>query len=292
MSQQSHISPTLTATPTDAGEVAVIGATGKTGRRVADRLEALGVPVRRASRTSAHPFDWQDESTWTPVLEGASAAYVAYVPDLAVAGAPQAVTRLATIARDAGVQRLVLLSGRGEEEAQRAEAMVAEVFPSRVVVRCAFFAQNFDESFLLGPLLDGTLALPVGDVREPFVDLEDVAEVAVAALVDDAHAGRIYELTGPRALTFAEAVADISAASGRELQYVPITMAEFSAALTAMGVPEGQIGLLEYLFTEVLDGRGTRVEDGVFRALGREATDFRDYAAREAADWMLPGASA
>lgn len=292
MTQQSHTSPTLATTPPAAGEVAVIGATGKTGRRVAERLEALGVPVRRASRSSAHPFDWEDESTWAPVLDGTVAAYVAYVPDLAVAGAPQAVTRLATIARDCGVQRLVLLSGRGETEAQRAEAMVAEAFPSRVVVRCAFFAQNFDESFLLGPLLDGTLALPVGAVREPFVDLEDVAEVAVAALMDDAHAGQVYELTGPRALTFAEAVAEISAASGRDLQYVPITMAEFSTALTAMGVPAAQIGLLEYLFTEVLDGRGTAVADGTMRALGRPATDFRAYAAREAAAWMLPGVSA
>lgn len=265
--------------------VVVLGGTGKTGRRVADRLDARDVPVRRASRGSTPRFDWADESTWPAVLDGAAAVYVAYAPDLAVPGAPETVTRLAELAQDVGVRRLVLLSGRGEAEAQRAEQMVAEVFAARTVVRCAFFAQNFDESFLVEPLLAGELALPVDGVAEPFVDLEDVAEVAVAALTTDAHVGQVYELTGPRLLTFAEAVAEIGSAAGRDLRYVPITEAEFTAWLDAMGVPRDEIDLLRYLFTEVLDGRGARVSDGVQQALGRPARDFRDYAAREASDW-------
>ncbi|WP_277213349.1 NmrA family transcriptional regulator [Isoptericola croceus] len=285
MSQQPTPDPSSATTTMDRGAVAVLGATGKTGRRVADRLDALGVPVRRASRRSEPRFDWADESTWPAVLDGATAVYVAYAPDLAVAGAPETVTRLASVARDAGVRRLVLLSGRGETEAQRAERLVAEVFPARTVVRCAFFAQNFDESFLLEPLLQGALALPVDHVREPFVDLEDVAEVAVAALTDDAHAGAVYELTGPRSLTFADAVAEIAEASGRDLRYEPITMAEFTAGLTALGVPDDETGLLEYLFSEVLDGRGSFVADGVRQALGRPARDFGEYAAREAGAW-------
>ncbi|GAA1970980.1 NAD(P)H-binding protein [Isoptericola halotolerans] len=294
MSQQHTLDTSFLARTGDVaarGTVVVLGATGKTGRRVADRLDALGVPVRRASRGSTPRFDWADESTWPAVLDGAAAVYVAYVPDLAVAGAPETVTRLAEHARDAGVQRLVLLSGRGETEAQRAEDLVAEVFPARTVVRCAFFAQNFDESFLLEPLLAGELALPVDEVREPFVDLEDVAEVAVAALTDDAHAGRVYELTGPRPLTFAEAVSEIGAAAGRDLRYVPISMDDFTTGLAALGVPADEVDLLRYLFTEVLDGRGAWVADGVQRALGRPARDFREYAAREASDWV-PGAGA
>ena len=284
MSQQSTLIPS-TAAAADRGTVTVLGATGKTGRRVADRLEALGVQVRRASRSAELRFDWADESTWPAVLNGADAVYVAYAPDLAIAGAPETVTRLAVAARDAGVRRLVLLSGRGEAEAQRAERMVAEVFPAPTILRCAFFAQNFDESFLLEPLLEGELALPVGDVTEPFVDLEDVAEVAVAALTDDAHAGEVYELTGPRSLTFAGAVAEIGAAAGRDLRFVRTTMAEFVEGLVAAGVPAEDVGLLEYLFTEVLDGRGSPVVDGVQRALGRAPRDFAEYAVREAADW-------
>jgi len=274
------------------GTVLVLGATGKTGRRVADRLDALGFPVRRASRSGDVRFDWDDHATWGPAVEGAEAVYVAYAPDLAIPGAPETVARFARVARDAGVRRLVLLSGRGEEEAQRAEVLVGEAFPARTVVRSAFFAQNFSESFLYEPLLDGVLALPVTDVAEPFVDLDDVADVAVAALTDDAHAGQVYELTGPRALTFAEAVAEVTAASGRDVRFVPITMDEFTGGLLAAGLPEDVVGLMRYLFTEVLDGRGTPVTDGVQRALGREPRSFGAYATREAAAWHAGDAGA
>ncbi|ARU52751.1 NmrA family transcriptional regulator [Cellulosimicrobium cellulans] len=280
--------PASTDASTDApasGPVLVLGATGKTGRRVADRLDALGLPVRRASRSGAVRFDWEDETTWGPAVAGAEAVYVVYVPDLAVPGSPETVARFAALAREAGVRRLVLLSGRGEVEAQRAEVLVADAFPGRTVVRCAFFDQNFSESFLLEPVLDGVLALPVDRVAEPFVDLEDVADVAVAALVDDAHAGRVYELTGPRAITFAEAVAQIAAASGHDVRFAPITMDEFVAGLRAIGLPDDVVGLMRYLFTEVLDGRGTPVADGVRQALGREPRDFREFAVREAKTW-------
>ncbi|WP_340696792.1 NmrA family transcriptional regulator [Cellulosimicrobium funkei] len=283
--------PARTSAPTAApapasGTVLVLGATGKTGCRVADRLDAAGVPVRRASRSGDVRFDWDDDTTWEPALAGAAAVYVAYAPDLAVPGAPETVARLAARAHDAGARRLVLLSGRGEEEAQRAEELVGAAFPARTVVRCAFFDQNFSESFLLEPVLDGVLALPVDDVAEPFLDLEDVADVAVAALTDDALAGRVLELTGPRALTFREAVAEIAAASGRDVRYEPVAMEAFVAGLAAAGLPDDVVDLMRYLFTEVLDGRGTPVTDGVRVALGREPRDFREYAAREAGAWV------
>ena len=291
MTSTTTTTATRTAPDLPAGPVLVLGATGKSGRRVADRLDALGVAVRRASRTGATRFSWDDESTWGPALDGVAAVYVAYAPDLAVPGAPETVERLAAAAHAAGARRLVLLSGRGETEAQRAEALVAGAFPARTVVRCAFFDQNFSESFLLGPVLDGVLALPAGDVAEPFVDLEDVADVAVAALVDDAHAGQVYELTGPRLLTFADAVAEIAAATGREVAFVPITPDELAAGLRAQGVPDDEIDLVRYLFTEVLDGRGAHLADGVRRALGSEPRDLREFARREAAVWAPADAS-
>jgi len=291
MTSTTTTTATRTAPDLPAGPVLVLGATGKSGRRVADRLDALGVAVRRASRTGATRFSWDDESTWGPALDGVAAVYVAYAPDLAVPGAPETVERLAAAAHAAGARRLVLLSGRGETEAQRAEALVAGAFPARTVVRCAFFDQNFSESFLLGPVFDGVLALPAGDVAEPFVDLEDVADVAVAALVDDAHAGQVYELTGPRLLTFADAVAEIAAASGREVAFVPITPDELAAGLRAQGVPDDEIDLVRYLFTEVLDGRGAHLADGVQRALGRAPRDLREFARREAAAWTVTEAS-
>ena len=135
---------------------------------------------------------------------------------------------------------------------------------------------------MLDPILGGELALPAGDVPEPFVDAEDIADVAVAALTEDGHTGEVYELTGPRALTFAEAVAEIGRATGRELPYVQVSMAEYAAAAAEQDVPDDVIWLIGYLFSEVLDGRNVQLADGVRRALGREPRDFADFA-REAA---------
>ena len=261
----------------------VIAATGKTGRRVADRLEAQGRPVRRASRSGATPFDWDDRATWGPALEGVSAAYVVYSPDLAVPAAPGAITAFTELAQEKGVRRLVLLSGRGEEEAQRCERIVQDSGLEWTVVRASWFAQNFDEGAFRELVLSGEVALPAGDVREPFIDIDDIADVAVAALTEDGHAGEVYEVTGPRLMTFADAIAEMSEATGRDLRYVTIPNDDFQVGLAQAGLPAALIELLDYLFTTVLDGRNAYVTDGVERALGRPARDFRDYARAAAA---------
>jgi uncharacterized protein YbjT (DUF2867 family) len=256
----------------------VLGATGKTGRRVAERLEARGDAVRVGSRSAEPAFDWEDRATWGPALEGAAAAYVSYYPDLAVPGAADTVGAFAEQAADGGLRRLVLLSGRGEEEAQRTERLVQEAATEWTVVRCSWFNQNFSENYLLEPILAGEVALPAGEVPEPFVDAEDIADVALAALTEDGHANRVYELTGPRLLSFADALGEIGRATGRELRYVPVSVDDYVATLAEHDVPEDLVGLLRYLFTEVLDGRNAEVTDGVQRALGRGPRDFSDYA--------------
>jgi uncharacterized protein YbjT (DUF2867 family) len=267
----------------------VLGGTGKTGRRVVERLEARGLPVRVGSRSGEPPFDWEDEATWAPALRGVGAVYVTYYPDLAAPGAVDAARSFAELAVESGVRRLVLLSGRGEEEARRAELAVQGVDAEWTIVRSSFFAQNFSESFFLEPILGGELALPVDGVAEPFADADDIADVAVAALTEDGHAGQLYALTGPRLLTFAEAVEEISLASGREIRYVSISAEQFSSALSREGVPPEVIELLTYLFTEVLDGRNARLTDGVRRALGREPRNFADYARDAAATGVWHG---
>jgi len=151
------------------------------------------------------------------------------------------------------------------------------------VVRCSWFNQNFSEGYMLEPILGGELALPAGDVPEPFVDAEDIADVAVAALTEDGHTGEIYELTGPRLLTFAEAVGEIGAATGRELRYAQVSMDEYAAAAAEQDMPDDVIWLIRYLFSEVLDGRNASLTDGVQRALGREPRDFTDFAHEAAA---------
>ncbi|WP_336085054.1 NAD(P)H-binding protein [Nocardia sp. SSK8] len=261
----------------------VTGGTGKTGSRVAALLEGAGHRVRLGSRTAPIPFDWTDRATWAPALTGVDAVYLAYQPDLAVPGAPDVVRVFTAAAVAAGVRSVVLLSGRGEPEALECERIVRDSGLSWTIVRCSFFAQNFSEGAFLPDVLAGAVALPNGDVPEPFVHADDIAEVAAAALTDPRHAGELYELTGPRALTFAEAVGEIAGAAGREIGFVPVRRTEFVAALAEYQVPDDVISLLDYLFGTILDGRNSATADGVRRALGREARDFRDYAEATAA---------
>ena len=268
----------------------VLGATGKTGRRVMQRLAARDVAVIEGSRAGRPRFDWEDAGTWQPALRGVDAVYVSYFPDLAVPGATETVSAFAEQAVAGGVRRLVLLSGRGEQEAQRAERAVQDAGAEWTIVRCSWFAQNFSEGHFLEPVLAGELALPVDGVREPFVDVEDVADVAVAALTEDGHQGEIYELTGPRLLTFAEAVGEIARATAAPLGFVPVTLEEYAAGMRAMGLPADVIWLTNYLFEEVLDGRNASLTDGVQRALGREPRDFADFA-RDAAATGVWGAA-
>jgi uncharacterized protein YbjT (DUF2867 family) len=261
----------------------VLGGTGKTGRRVVERLRARGLPVRVGSRAGEPPFDWEDRSTWAPALEGAGSVYLSYYPDLAVPGAVDAVGEFAALAVSSGASRIALLSGRGEPEAERAEQAVRDTGAELTVLRSTWFMQNFSEDYMLEHVLAGEIRLPGGDVPTPFLDIDDLADVAVAALTDDRHVGRLYELTGPHSLTFVDAAAVISAASGRTVRYVPVTLEQHAAELREHGVAPEVVELLTYLFGEVVDGRNAGTTDGVREALGREPRDFASYAAEAAA---------
>ncbi len=257
--------------------VLVLGATGKTGRRVVERLEAAGVPVRPGSRAANPPFDWNDHTTWAPALEGVGSVYISYYPDLAAPGAVETTGAFAALAMSMGVRRLVLLAGRGEDEAERAEAAVRASGADLTIIRATWFMQNFSEGDFRPQVLDGYVTLPAGDMVEPFVDADDIADVAVAALTENGHAGTLYELTGPRLLTFAEAIEEIANATGRDIEYAPVSVEEFAAAMGEQNVPAEAIEIFSFLFGEVLDGRNAHLTDGVQRALGREPRDFRDF---------------
>ncbi|MEZ0164863.1 NmrA family NAD(P)-binding protein [Kineococcus sp. LSe6-4] len=259
--------------------IVVIGGNGKTGRRVAGRLTGRGEQVRVVSRSTSPRFDWDDASTWEAALAGAGAAYVTYHPDLAFPGVPEFNARFSATARAAGLRKAVLLSGRGEEGALASERALQESGLAWTVVRCNWFDQNFSESFFLGPVSSGVLSIPAGEAREPFVDADDIADVATAALLDPRHDGEVYELSGPRLLTFTEVARELSAATDREIRYEPVSHEEYVAELQREGLPAD----FADLFATILDGRNASVTDGVQRALGRPPRDFSDYAARTAA---------
>jgi len=281
----------MTMASTTEQPILVLGGNGKTGRRVVDRLTTRGLPVRIGSRSGTPPFDWEDRETWAPALDGVGSVYLTYYPDLAVPGATGAVRSFAELAVRSGAPRLALLSGRGEPEAERAEQAVRDTGAELTILRSTWFMQNFSEDYMLEHVLTGEIRLPAGDVPTPFLDADDIADVAVEALTDERHVGQLYELTGPRSLTFAQAAAEIAKAAGREVRYVPVSLEQHEAELAEHGVAPEVIELLTCLFSEVVDGRNANTTDGVRRALGREARDFADYARSAAADgaWTARG---
>lgn len=266
--------------------ILVIGATGKTGSRVAAKLEAKGHPVRRGARNSATPFDWEAPETWAPALKGVRAAYVTYFPDLAFPGAVEKLESLCETAKDAGLEHLVLLSGRGEHHARMGEEVVRGSGVDFTIVRSAWFAQNYSEGYLRDPILQGVLPMPGGDIAEPIIDIDDIADVAVAALTEEGHKGQLYEVTGPRLMGFADMARELGQAIGRPIRHIPISFDDFHANIAQAG-GDFVADVFTAIARETLDGRNAHVTDGVQRALGRPARDFTDFAhsAARAGTW-------
>lgn len=272
----------------------VIGGTGKTGRRVVNLLRERGVPTRVASRSADPRFDWDEPDTWDAVLDGMRAVYI--VP---LDATPSRTPALVERAVASGARRLVLLSARGtdvpgyfgetflgaeiKEIHGQGENAVRASGAAWTILRPGWFAQNFSEGVFRDGVLAGELALPTGDGAGAFVDAEDIAAVAVAALTEPGHGGRVYELSGPRALTIDEALAEIAAATGHRARYVPVEEAEFRAQLVAQGLAEAEAALWTDALTPIRTSREAPVLDGVRRALGRAPRDFTEFARTEAA---------
>ena len=257
--------------------ILIIGKTAKTGLRVEQRLQALGYSTRGVSRSSTPTFNWEDAATWRAALEGTQSAYVTFYPDLAIPSAENTIREFTELAKDLGLQHLVLLSGRGEQGAQRAEKVLMNSGLDWNVVRSSWFMQNFSEGFMIEGIVGGELMLPAGKNLEPFIDIDDIADVAVATLTRSELRNRLFEVTGPRAMSFAQCVAEISEVVGYPVKYTSIPIDDFLHALRDQGLPEGMLWLMRELFTVVFDGRNSNPTKGVEEALGRPATDFSEY---------------
>ncbi|MEO3876443.1 NAD(P)H-binding protein [Nonomuraea sp. B12E4] len=264
----------------------VLGATGKTGRRVTARLRAAGKTVRAASRSSEARFDWADPTTWDDVVNGVSAVYV-IAPEV-----PGPAHEFVSRAVAAGVRRFVLLSGRGADtwgdslfglDVRSAEEAVRASGVEWSILRPTNFSQNFDDGFFHAPIMAGELVLPARGIVEPFIDVDDISDVAVALLTEPGHAGRSYELSGPRGLTFREATEVIARVSGRPVRYVEVSSEEFVAALVAQGYPPEVASYGREMFDLMRRGVTAEVTDDVYRVLGRRPRDFETYVVRAAA---------
>ena len=257
--------------------VLIVGAKGKTGRRVNSILNSRGIETRPVSRSTQPSFDWDKPDGWGDVFEGVKSAYVTFQPDLAIPGADDAIRRVGEIAVDKGLEHVILLSGRGEPGAQRAEEILKASGVPWTIVRASFFYQNFSEHFLYDGVVAGEIVLPVGDIPEPFVDVDDIADVVVTALTERGYKDRLYEVTGPEAITFAQAVEVVSKAIGRPIQYVQIPAEQFEEGLRKEGLPDVEVQLFMELFTQILDGRNSQTASGIQDALGRPPKSFADY---------------
>lgn len=258
--------------------ILVIGGTGKTGRRVVEGLNNLDHKVKIASRKGSPAFDWEDYSTFAPVLKGMDRAYIVYYPDLAVPGAKEAITALTKAALNEGLEKVVLLSGKGEAEAETCEGIVANSGLNYTLVRASWFNQNFSEGAFLDFVLAGQVALPMPEAEIPFVDADDIAKVVTKVLVDDTYNGQIITVTGPEKLTFEQAVRMMAERIGRDIQYIPISIEEFKEGMKAAGLPDSYVWLFGYLFKEVLGNPDNQeVSKDVESVLGRKATSFEEY---------------
>lgn len=264
--------------------ILVIGGTGKTGRKVASKLIKAGHNVRIGSRSASPVFDWDQPNTWSACLEGMEKVYITFQPDLAVPGALEAIEELTRQAKKSHVKKLVLLSGKGEREAELCEQVIIHSGLDYTIVRASWFNQNFSESFFLEPIIEGFVALPQAEAKVPYVDTDDIAEVAVKVILDDAHNGKIYQLTGERLLTFEEVIQEIAVATNREISFTPITLVAYTNAMKQQGVPADFIWLVDYLFSEVLvNPSNSEVTKDIELVLGRKAKDISQYIKETAA---------
>ena len=260
-------------------KILVIGGTGKTGRKVVERLDKMGHDVRVGSRSANPAFDWGNSETWSSALEGMDKVYITYQPDLAVPGALEAIELLTKKAAKSGVKKMVLLSGKGEREAELCEQVIIHSGLDYTIVRASWFMQNFSESFFLDPILAGHVALPKPEAKVPYVDTDDIADVVVEALIDAEHNGQIYELTGPRLLTFEEVIQMIADVSGRAIQFSAVPLSQYINFLKAADVPADYVWLIDYLFSNVLDAEGNDiVTNDIEKVLGRKPKDFMSFA--------------
>ena len=260
----------------------ILGGTGKTGRRLGQALTSAGHVARLASRHSAVRFDWHDQSGWPEALRGADGLFIVG-PGSATDWSPLLTDLLAAAAAN-GVARAVLLSARAVEflpdgAVARAErALRAGPLPW-TILRPAHFAQNFTEAMFASS--DGRILAPAGTGAEPFIDVQDIAEVAAAVLAGGTFDGMTLELSGPEAVSFTEAAAILAAVSGTPVRYADESEEDHVGRLRASGTPEGYIRWRMAMLGAIKRGDDAYLSDGVQQVLHRPPASFRAWAQRE-----------
>jgi len=267
--------------------ILVVGATGTVGTSVAETLAKRGHRVRAATRDPSKVkgaegvrFDFGDASTFHPALEGAEAVFL--LSPVGHANSHGLVAPFLGEATRSGA-RIVTMTAAGVEyddsiPLRKIELDVERSGAPHVFLRPSWFNQNFETYWYSTIQSDGVIALPAADSKTTFIDARDIGEAAAVALTSPAHLGKAYTLTGPEALTYAEAAAILSEVAGRTIRYESIDDARFGKALAAAGLPPDYAGLLTALFGFVRQGAASQVDPSLAAILGRAPRSLKDYA--------------
>jgi uncharacterized protein YbjT (DUF2867 family) len=267
----------------------VIGGTGTTGSRVATLLRDRSAAVRIATRnpvdgnTEHVRFDWADPTTHYAAVTGADRIYL--VAPLGVADPAPVVEPFLEGALAAGVRRVVLLSSSAIPEGTTGvgalHRMVRTMAPEWAVLRPSWFMQNFtgDHPVADGIRTNGEIVTATGDGRVAFVDADDIAAVASRALLDAVPHNTEHVITGPAALSYAEAAALITEATGLTIRHTSVSTGELQARIAATGMPEAFAAVLAGLDEGIRHGSEDRVSPAVQQVTGVPARSFSEFVA-------------
>jgi uncharacterized protein YbjT (DUF2867 family) len=291
--------------PPPEPSVVVTGPTGNVGRPLVDLLLAAGVPVRAALRADPArsyglpegvertEFDWLDPVTWPATFAGARSLFVVRPPQLSRPRS-QMLPALEA-ARDAGVEHVVLLSLQGAEGNRfvphaALEQWLRESGLAWTFVRPSFFMQNLTSTHRAEIRDKDEIVVPAGGGTTAFVDTRDVAAVAAQALLHrDAHAGRAWTPTGPRALTYDEVALILSAELGRAIRYRRPGLPRYVHHARRQGMPWTMVAVTCGIYTVARLGRAGGLTDDVRTVTGRPPADLAAFVHRERAAWLPLG---
>lgn len=273
------------------GKILVLGATGNVGKPLVAELVAKGESVRAASRAGKPmsgaegvKFDFADQLTYGPALEGVDRAYVlAPTGTLDILGTLKPFLALAVERK----VKVVLQSVFGVDADDSIPYRQLELFLERsgapyVILRPNWFTDNF-QIFWLEGIKHGVISVPAGQGKSSFIDVRDIASSAAAALTSNKFDGQAFNLTGPEALSYGDAAALLSKASGRSIAYKASTDAEFITMLVNAGVPKAYAEFLAIIFHPVREGWTAAVSNAVQTLTGKAPRSVEAYAKEKAA---------
>ncbi len=265
-------------------DVLVTGATGTTGSRVVAALSQHGVPTRQATRTPSSPgqvrLDWADRATYRDALRGVAAVYL--IAPIGVVDPVPLVEPFLEEALRQGVRRVVQLSSSALPEGApglgAVHRLVRTTMPEWTVLRPSWFMQNFVGQHLVARgVKRGEIVTATGNGKVAFIDAGDIAAVARRALTDDIPHNTEHLLTGPAALSYADAAAILTQQTGRAISHRSVSAEEMMALIAAQGIPAEFAKVLAAMDADIRGGAEDRVTDTVNAVTGRPAHGFRTF---------------